>query len=79
MFKQTKAFSGFSVDDIQKAKKFYQEILELEVTEEAMGILTLRIRRPLLRSLISRSQMLRKLWTSSPAAGYNLSSTILVR
>jgi predicted enzyme related to lactoylglutathione lyase len=43
MFKQTKAFSGFSVDDIQKAKKFYQEILELEVTEEAMGILTLRI------------------------------------
>lgn len=43
MFKQTTAFSGFSVNDIKKAKKFYQEILELKVTEEAMGILTLHI------------------------------------
>jgi predicted enzyme related to lactoylglutathione lyase len=43
MFKHTKAFSGFSVDDIQEAKIFYQEILELEVREEAMGMLTLYI------------------------------------
>jgi len=43
MFKHTNAFSGFSVDDLQKAKTFYQKILELEVTEEAMGILTLHI------------------------------------
>jgi|SRR6185312_1453182 len=43
MFKHTKAFSGFSVDDLEKAKKFYQQILGLEVTEEAMGILTLHI------------------------------------
>ena len=41
MFKHTKAFSGFSADDLQKAKRFYQETLGLEVTEEAMGILTL--------------------------------------
>jgi catechol 2,3-dioxygenase-like lactoylglutathione lyase family enzyme len=33
MFKDTKAFSGFSVDDIQKAKEFYGETLGLEVSE----------------------------------------------
>jgi catechol 2,3-dioxygenase-like lactoylglutathione lyase family enzyme len=33
MFKDTKAFSGFSVDDTQKAKAFYRETLGLEVTE----------------------------------------------
>jgi len=43
MFKHTKAFSGFSVDDLQKAKAFYQETLGLNVTEEAMGILTLHV------------------------------------
>ncbi len=43
MFSQTKAFSGFSVNDIQKAKEFYGQVLELEVAEEAMGILTLHI------------------------------------
>lgn len=30
MFKDAKAFSGFSVDDIQKAKDFYGRVLELE-------------------------------------------------
>ncbi|GAC1309739.1 MAG: VOC family protein [Mucilaginibacter sp.] len=43
MFKETKAFSGFSVNDIQKAKDFYRRTLGIEVTEEAMGILTLHI------------------------------------
>lgn len=43
MFKHTKAFSGFSVDDLQKAKQFYQETLGLEVTEGMMGILTLHV------------------------------------
>lgn len=33
MFKNTKAFSGFSVKDIQKAKEFYRRTLELEVSE----------------------------------------------
>jgi len=43
MFKNTKAVSGFSVNDLQKAKKFYQDTLGLEVTEGSMGILTLHI------------------------------------
>ncbi len=42
MFGQTKAFSGFSVDDIQAAKLFYGEMLGLEVTE-AYGLLRLHL------------------------------------
>ncbi|MEV5825522.1 VOC family protein [Spirillospora sp. NPDC052242] len=42
MFKDTKAFSGFSVDDIEAARKFYGEVLGLEVSEEH-GMLTLHI------------------------------------
>ena len=43
MFKDTKAFSGFSVDDTAKAKEFYEDRLGLEVTEGMMGILTLHL------------------------------------
>jgi catechol 2,3-dioxygenase-like lactoylglutathione lyase family enzyme len=42
MFKDTKAFSGFSVDDLPKAKQFYGQTLGLEVSE-ANGLLTLHI------------------------------------
>jgi predicted enzyme related to lactoylglutathione lyase len=42
MFKNTKAFSGFSVNDINKAKEFYSSILGLDVSE-SHGILTLNI------------------------------------
>ena len=42
MFGNTKAFSGFSVDDIPKARRFYGETLGLKVTEEN-GLLTLHI------------------------------------
>jgi len=42
MFKNTKSFSGFSVDDIAKAKAFYGQTLGLEVTEEN-GALRLHI------------------------------------
>lgn len=42
MFKDTKAFSGFSVDDIPKAKTFYGDTLGLNVSEEH-GMLTLHI------------------------------------
>jgi catechol 2,3-dioxygenase-like lactoylglutathione lyase family enzyme len=42
MFKNTKAFSGFSVNDIAEAKAFYGNILGLEVTEE-YGLLNLHI------------------------------------
>ncbi len=42
MFTTTKAYSGFSVDDIPAAKKFYGETLGIRVTEEN-GMLTLHI------------------------------------
>jgi catechol 2,3-dioxygenase-like lactoylglutathione lyase family enzyme len=34
MFANTKAFSGFAVDDIAKAKEFYEDTLGLRVSEE---------------------------------------------
>ncbi len=42
MFEQTKAFSGFSVNDIPNARHFYGDTLGLRVTE-ANGMLTLHI------------------------------------
>src|SRR5438105_977813 len=42
MLKDSKAFSGFSVDDIQKAKEFYGRTLGLEVSESD-GLLRLHI------------------------------------
>lgn len=42
MFKNTKAFSGFAVNDLQKAKEFYGQTLGLDVSE-ANGLLTLHI------------------------------------
>ena len=42
MFKHTNAFSGFSVDDLQKAKEFYSQILGLEVSETP-GLLELHL------------------------------------
>lgn len=41
MLKHSKAFSGFSVNDIQKAKEFYSGILGLKVKDSPMGILEL--------------------------------------
>ncbi len=42
MFKDTKAFSGFSVNDIEKAKEFYEQTLGLEVSE-SNGLLDLHL------------------------------------
>lgn len=42
MFEKTKAFSGFSVDDIPAARRFYADTLGLDVSE-ANGMLTLHI------------------------------------
>jgi catechol 2,3-dioxygenase-like lactoylglutathione lyase family enzyme len=42
MFGDTKAFSGFSVDDIPAARRFYGETLGLTVTEEH-GMLDLHL------------------------------------
>jgi catechol 2,3-dioxygenase-like lactoylglutathione lyase family enzyme len=49
MFGETRAFSGFAVDDIPAARKFYGETLGLRVTEEN-GMLTLHVAgdRPIL-------------------------------
>lgn len=38
MFKDTKAFSSFSVDDLQEAKRFYGETLGLDVDESPEGL-----------------------------------------
>jgi catechol 2,3-dioxygenase-like lactoylglutathione lyase family enzyme len=43
MFRQTKAFSGFSVDNIQKAREFYGNTLGLAVKDNPMGHLELHI------------------------------------
>lgn len=42
MLKDVKAYSGFSVNDLQKAKEFYGQTLGLDVSE-AHGLLTLHI------------------------------------
>ena len=42
MLKDVKAFSGFAVNDVQKARDFYAQTLGLDVSE-ANGMLTLHI------------------------------------
>jgi predicted enzyme related to lactoylglutathione lyase len=42
MLENSPAFSGYSVDDIPRAKQFYGETLGLEVSEE-YGLLTLHL------------------------------------
>jgi predicted enzyme related to lactoylglutathione lyase len=42
MFANTRAFSGFAVDDLETAKKFYGETLGLR-TSEQYGLLTLHL------------------------------------
>jgi catechol 2,3-dioxygenase-like lactoylglutathione lyase family enzyme len=42
MFENTRAFSGFSVDDVPEARKFYGGTLGLRVSEE-YGMLSLHI------------------------------------
>ena len=42
MFSTSKAFSGFSVNDLAAAKAFYADTLGLDV-EEANGLLTLKL------------------------------------
>jgi catechol 2,3-dioxygenase-like lactoylglutathione lyase family enzyme len=42
MFANTKAFSGFAVDDVQKSREFYGETLGIRTSEEN-GLLTLHL------------------------------------
>lgn len=39
MFKADAAFSGFSVDDLSRARDFYTSRLGLEIEDEAMGLM----------------------------------------
>ena len=43
MLQNSKAFSSFSVDDVQKAKDFYQGALGIEVKDNPMGVIELVI------------------------------------
>jgi catechol 2,3-dioxygenase-like lactoylglutathione lyase family enzyme len=45
MFEHTKAFSGFAVDDMRKAREFYGETLgvKTEVLDEEHGLLSLHL------------------------------------
>jgi catechol 2,3-dioxygenase-like lactoylglutathione lyase family enzyme len=43
MFQHAKPFSGFSVDDLPKARAFYHDTLGLDVTDAPMGQLAIRI------------------------------------
>ncbi len=38
MFNQVAAFSGFSVDDLAKAKEFYTSIIGLKLDDDKMGL-----------------------------------------
>ena len=43
MFSAAKAFSGFSVDDIEAATRFYGEVLGLQVDENPMGFIDITL------------------------------------
>jgi catechol 2,3-dioxygenase-like lactoylglutathione lyase family enzyme len=43
MLKESKAFSGFSVDDIEKAREFYGNVLGLDVSPDPMGFIRLNL------------------------------------
>ena len=43
MFTDTKAFSGFAVDDLEAAERFYGDTLGLETSRNELGIVTLHI------------------------------------
>lgn len=43
MFRHSKAISSFSANNIDEAKQFYSQVLEMEVVENEMGLLELRI------------------------------------
>ena len=42
MLGESKAFSGFAVDDLEKAKAFYEDVLGLRTSEEH-GLMTLHL------------------------------------
>jgi predicted enzyme related to lactoylglutathione lyase len=43
MFANTQAFSGFAVDDLEEARRFYGETLGLKIEDGPMGVLSLQL------------------------------------
>ena len=43
MFQHAKPFSGFSVNDLKQARRFYHDTLGLDVADAPMGALELRL------------------------------------
>ena len=43
MFKNSKTFSSFSVNDLQKAKEFYSKTLGIDVKDNPMGVIELHL------------------------------------
>ncbi len=43
MLRNSEAFSGFSVDDIKKARMFYKNTLGLDVRDNPMGLIELHL------------------------------------
>jgi len=43
MLTNSQAFSGFAVDDIDKAREFYGEVLGIRTSDGDMGLLTLHL------------------------------------
>lgn len=43
MLQNSKVFSSFSVDNIEKAKQFYGQTLQLQVADNSMGVLELHL------------------------------------
>jgi catechol 2,3-dioxygenase-like lactoylglutathione lyase family enzyme len=43
MFENTKAFSGFAVDDLARARDFYEGVLGIRVSEDPPDLLTLHL------------------------------------
>lgn len=45
MFQRERIFSSFAVDDLEKAQAFYQDVLNIPVSTNDMGILELHLNR----------------------------------
>jgi catechol 2,3-dioxygenase-like lactoylglutathione lyase family enzyme len=45
MFSHNKPFSGFAVNDIEKARKFYRDTLDLETVDSREGMFEVRLDR----------------------------------
>ena len=43
MFTSSRAFSGFSVDDISRARQFYGDTLGLRLSDDAMGFVNIHL------------------------------------